>query len=907
MMREPVYILGPEDLVLTVNRRLARMVRQRHDRQQAAQGALVWPTPTVMPLTAWLEQCWEQLLDGQDSSAGKQKPLPVLLSSWQERLLWERIITASTEGSLLLRPAEAADSARQAWQRLQEWQVALNEADLYDHEDAGVFYAWSQQFASICQQQGWVTLAALPRLLRQRLAQLILPQRIFLAGFREYGQPLPPLWQTFFSALQQNGVEVAELPVLHGAGEMARRRAASTEEELLVIAEWAAALLVQQPGCRIAVVVPALQRMLPQVVESFARVFYPGINPSQLDPRSKLFNLSLGARLADTPMIRDALALLALARGHAPLEQVTAVLHSPFWQGGQQEWALRSLLDERLRRRGFLHLRLSRLRREAARSERESPACPLLAETLRNFSQVLKADATPGQETSLLPSQWLERFDHWLRLLGWPGERALSSGEQQNRMAWQEALSLLATLDKTAGPLTLAATLDRLTQIVAETPFQPESEEAPVQILGLLEAVGGDFSHLWISGLTVDNWPPPLQPNPLLPIALQRRHAMPFCDAEREWLAAQQRMQTLMSTADCVVGSYPMQQEGEPLLPSPLWLALPPGEEESLACSLPSFAQLVQDSARWQWQQEEEPIPYDVQKGAVSSGVLKAQSLCPFQAYARYRLGAKGRSEPGIGLDAAQRGQLVHAALSQLWQAEAGEVQQGVAWSEQVAARIATAVEQALQQAVEQWPEPLHPFFRRLEQARLSRLLAAFLAVEQERQAPFVVAGQEVERVLRLGPLTVRLRLDRLDRLADGSLLVLDYKTGLSRIDHWLGERPWDPQLPLYVLAESQNSPQPVVGLAFCQIRAGLCRFSGLAEREGLLPEVDNFQQKFPEMTDWSSLLAEWQRVLTGLAEQFVRGEAAVDPLPGACDYCDLTPLCRRLAAGMCLEVEEEA
>ncbi|MBF0098147.1 MAG: hypothetical protein HQM05_12500 [Magnetococcales bacterium] len=46
------------------------------------------------------------------------------------------------------------------------------------------------------------------------------------------------------------------------------------------------------------------------------------------------------------------------------------------------------------------------------------------------------------------------------------------------------------------------------------------------------------------------------------------------------------------------------------------------------------------------------------------------------------------------------------------------------------------------------------------------------------------------------------------------------------------------------------------------------------------------------------ALLEEWRRVLTALAEQFYRGEAAVDPLPVACMQCDLTPLCRRLEQG---------
>ncbi len=915
-MRDAEHILGPGDLVLTVNRRLARMIRQQHDREQLDRAALVWPTVAVLPLSAWLEQCWEQLLDGQEgATADGRSRLPILLSAWQERLLWEQIIAGSEEGSHLLRQDEAAELARQAWQRIQEWQVTLSESDLYDHEDAEAFYAWSRKFASICNKQGWLDRARLPHLLRERLSQLVLPQRIFLAGFSEYGQPLPPLLQQFFLALQQKGVILDHWPSIRRAGTARRVGVSTVQEELLAAACWAREMISEQAGNRIGVVVPALHSQLPLVVDCFAGVFYPGINPAALDPRSMVFNLSLGAPLSSTPLIRDALLLLSLGGEHLALPQVTGLLHSPFWRGGQSEWAPRSLLDERLRRRGFLHIRLSRLRREAQRAERESPACPQLAATLNDFMQRLQEERAggAGRSEKRKPSQWMECFGRWLQRLGWPGERPLSSGEYQNRMAWQEVLAQLATLDRTAGGMVLEEALQRVQQIAAATPFQPESEEAPVQIMGMLEAVGAEFTHLWITGLTAEGWPPPMEANPLLPIGWQRRHGLPFCDAKREWEAARQRMQSLLQAADQVICSYALQDEEQRMTPSPFWQQVGGAEDGAWLAAVTAqralldVDRLMYRAARWQWQQEEAPLSYGAEGGMVSSGVLKAQSLCPFQAYARYRLGARGRSEPGMGLDAAQRGQVVHAALHQLWVPESEHTLGETAAAEVPReTRIASAVAQALQQAAEEWPEPMHPFFQRLEAARLSRLLAAFLALEQERSAPFAVLGQEVERTLRLGPLTVRVRLDRVDRLGDGSLVVLDYKTGQSRVEHWLGERPLDPQLPLYVLAQMQNEAHPVVAVAFCQVRAGVCQFSGLASAEGLLPNVLHFQEKYAELSGWTALLEEWQRVLTALAEQFYRGEAAVDPLPGVCKLCDLTPLCRCLEQGVSEEEERE-
>ena len=602
--------------------------------------------------------------------------------------------------------------------------------------------------------------------------------------------------------------------------------------------------------------------------------------------------------------------MLGLGKRVLSLEQTTALLHSPFWQGGQDEWSARSLLDGRLRQAGFLQIQTTQLRREAARGDRQAPPCPILAATLAAFITLL---TDPGQgdprrdHRPTRPSVWMERFSHWLTRLGWPGERSLTSGEYQNRMAWQEGLALFATLDKTVDPLSLADALALLERVLAEIPFQPEADEAPVQIMGMLEAIGESHTHLWITGLSEEGWPPPLDPNPFLPIELQRRHGMPHASFDREWAYHRALFQALLESATEIVCSHPTQEGEQRLRPTPLILALPaetaPDEEGT---PIPEYARLLWESAQLTTLIDDHGPPYPLlQAKPVSTAVLKAQAVCPFQAFARFRLGAQPRLEPDVGLDPSQRGQIVHGALTQLWHhlgSEAIDLQTLQTTDHPL---VKTAVRESLERAAQQWPEPLHPFFRQLEDARLNRLLQAFLELEKGRAVPFTVFGQEVEHRLLLGGLTVRVRLDRIDRLPDGSLVVLDYKTGQTRIADWFGERPRDPQLPLYLLAQAQAAGHPVAALAFCQVRAGLCQFNGLAHRDGMLPNVDCFQKQLPDMADWPTLIASWRAVLTALGEQFVRGEARVDPLPGGCQYCDLTALCRRYEK-IPLQPEEE-
>ena len=69
-----------------------------------------------------------------------------------------------------------------------------------------------------------------------------------------------------------------------------------------------------------------------------------------------------------------------------------------------------------------------------------------------------------------------------------------------------------------------------------------------------------------------------------------------------------------------------------------------------------------------------EHLDADVQAPAIAvkevpggTGVLTDQSQCPFRAFAIHRLGAIDTTPPRPGLDAMQRGSLLHKALERFW------------------------------------------------------------------------------------------------------------------------------------------------------------------------------------------------------------------------------------------------
>jgi RecB family exonuclease len=127
-------------------------------------------------------------------------------------------------------------------------------------------------------------------------------------------------------------------------------------------------------------------------------------------------------------------------------------------------------------------------------------------------------------------------------------------------------------------------------------------------------------------------------------------------------------------------------------------------------------------------------------------------------------------------------------------------------------------------------------------------------------------------------------RIDRMDRLDDGSHALIDYKTGRATPSSWRGQRPDEPQLPLYAVSASEK----VSAVAFARLQPGAMKFSGVSMAEKQIPGVKPAKS-------WAGLINSWKRELESLAAGFAQGDARVDPKNGfaTCRACDLQPLCR--------------
>ena len=823
--------------VVTPSRRLAHALTLDFDEFQVNRNLASWEAADILPIGAFVERLWE---DALYSDLGEK--LPLLLTPAQEQHLWERIL----EKSGLLVVPQAAAQCRKAWQLVHAWRIANGAGNEPRNEDAAAFSQWSAEYRR--RTAGEVDAARLPDLMSQYLEKLKKPALLVAYAF----DVMPPQTREFLDRF-----EWAACRPETTCPAATRVSFPSAQQELETAAQWARARL-EEGKKRIGVVVPDLGRRRAEAARVFSRVMQPGYNlPGQVKAPMP-FNISLGRPLAAYPLVHAALTVLRLPYQPVRYEEASCLVRSPFLGGADSEMAKRATLDVRLRRDADATLTLPKLIAGA------EPA-PILRRGLERVFEISKS--RPGS-----PGEWARRFSALLEAAGFPGERALDSEEFQTRAKWHELLGELSKLERVDERMSFDGAFATLERLCAETLFQPESPDAPIQILGVLESAGLRFDALWVSGLTDEQWPLAAAPNPFIAVALQKKAGIPEASAEASLAFAQRLTAQWTGAAAEVVLSHPAKEEDRDLAPSPLIAGV---AEASVAVpAYPRYRDALFASRKLESFEDRQAPPVTPGKVRGGTRVLADQAACPFRAFARWRLGAEALEEPVEGLDPRDRGKLLHALMREIWSR--------IRSSSNLNNNLETVIAQAAQIAVKEMG--LEGRFAELERERLARLAREWLEVEK-RRAPFEVLFVEQQRDLTVSGLQLSSRIDRMDRLERGGHVLIDYKTGgLTTPKQWEGPRPDDPQLPLYAVA----APEELAAVTFAKLRPGDMKFMGYARSDQLIPNVQLYR-------DWEKLLAEWKKDAEALGAAFASGDAQVDPKEDfkTCRRCDLHTLCR--------------
>ncbi|MGH8672523.1 MAG: PD-(D/E)XK nuclease family protein [Burkholderiales bacterium] len=865
-------------VVLTPNRRLAAHLKREFDALQLTAGRTVWPTADILPYSAFLERVWQEFT--------RCTAADMLLSAQQELALWARIIGASPPAGVLFNLAGTARAAREAWAIQNAFCIDSLRHRALLNEDTAVYLSWASRYEEICRENNWLDSARLPDAIAALLrnAGNAKPRRLLLYAF----DGLSPQQHRLLDIFRAAGWGISEANPVARPGTALCMGYADTENEFTAVAVRVKHALCADCTARIGVIVPDLVARRADVIRIFDDVLDAARITACSRERARSFNISLGRPLTDCPLVASAFVVLRLARGELPLETVGSLLRSPFFAGSEQELSRRALLDANLRTRGKAVVSPMELRHAAHGNGVGDPAAaPILAQRLDRWVGSAHGAAKLRQP----PSAWGATFLQLLSGLGWPGERVLDSEEYQTFEKWRELISGFSGLDRVQPKLRYEEALQALAYVAADTLFQPESPEVGVQVLGALEANALEFDRLFVTGLSDEAWPQAPHPNPFLPISVQRALNVPHASAQWSLDFACRVTQNWLGAAAEVRLSYPLRDGDRQLKPSALLHSVP--KETPAPSIVPLFRNTIFDARAIECILDFAAPPQAVGIRARGGATLfKDQAACPFRAFAVHRLGAIALESRRIGLDARERGLLVHHALALLWR----EIKNHAQLVKMEAKEQGTVIEHAVVCAISalrnKRPDVLTRAFANLEQQRITALIEELVELEKQR-APFHVIACEQRRVIRVAGVEIDARVDRIDRLADGCHAMFDYKTGKAVTGDWLGPRPNEPQLPLYAVSD----PGEVCAVGFVQLRAGDVAFKGLARAEGVALGVEVLagSRAAKDYGDWKTLMEGWRATLENIATDYLSGAAQVAPkqYPKTCSYCDLGTLCR--------------
>jgi len=319
------------------------------------------------------------------------------------------------------------------------------------------------------------------------------------------------------------------------------------------------------------------------------------------------------------------------------------------------------------------------------------------------------------------------------------------------------------------------------------------TEHPRIAVLGLLEARLLSADMVVLGGLVEGVWPPQTDPGPWMNRAMRAQVGLPSPEAAIG-LAAHDFVSSACAARTAIL-SAPRRRDRAPAVPS-RWLT-------RLEAVLGAGALPLHEAAAWaraldRPQDAAQPVPPPEARPPVA---LRPRRLRvteietwfrdPYAIYAKHVLGLKKLDPLEQSADAADYGTIVHAGLH-LFYGRFGE-----AWPADAPAQLIDCMDRALDERA------MRPALAAWWRPRLHRIAAWVAETEATRRAelgrPRLICSErdglwQIEAPA--GPFTLTGRADRIERLFDGFIAILDYKTGTppSKKDVEDGRAP---QLPL--------------------------------------------------------------------------------------------------------------
>ncbi|MFH0788679.1 MAG: PD-(D/E)XK nuclease family protein [Pseudomonadota bacterium] len=861
-----------QTLILTSGGRLSRQLRHAFRLDRLKKGYRGWRPPRVLSLNAWIEEIWR----GSWPEGSLASPLKILQ-------LWEEAV----QGTNL---PEGLRADIQLYQVLDETFRAKirNKVPAFKADYATPLISWREEvrrrFEALFFEQKLIQPANLPIEVLPTLstgAQL-LPGKIFLVGF-EFPAPIEV---DLLKVLRERVGAIFCSPRSIQDPVLSAVSLPNQEEEVIWLCEQVLSTAQQTPLHRIGIVVPNFSLYAPLFSGAFRELIGPSINEE-----GGSYNLSLGQPLFDQPLVQAGLLPLRFFLEGQPRSLLLSLLLSPYykiWSPYRTElaqadfWWRKQSVDAGLK--ALLHGLLQN--NFAGHSLLNPPG-----HSLESLLGLLNLPQQSGLE-------WVGSLSDCWKILGFPA--ITEPGEEGFFRHLQGILKVLAD-DLKPGPLDGAHFYAWLKTLLSQTMVnEPGYEQAGIQVLGLIEARGLAFDHLFLAGLSKGSLPQAVRTFPFL--TPEERRLVQGATLKSQFEFARSAFAHLKTASPKMTLTRPEEEKGDPLPPSPFWPALSEKQERNV-WTVPGQAWL---RAEWLKQtvrgMKNHPIAYPPEDpplkpvpwpSTLSVTALEALLSCPFKFFAGRLLGLTPLAEIVIGIAPPERGEVLHNILALITKTRR---QQEISLKEPEP--LSLLIDRCVQEVLKGRSHDPH---WQVEQKRLTGegeglggLLGAWLEGELKRLEEGWRWEKEEISFSRLSfpswSFSIQGRIDRIDsNEISEEVCCWDYKTGRLPHPNDLSKHFLAPQLPLYLMAVKT---QPgLLEKGFKGFRAG---YLGLkSEGEFVI------QEPFKQTADWEVCLTDWEKEVCEQGKRLMAGVFPADPKPrprgsdqGACTYCPYQGLC---------------
>tara|TARA_Y100000389_G_C17466746_1_gene526342 strand:- start:1907 stop:4498 length:2592 start_codon:yes stop_codon:yes gene_type:complete len=798
------WILDTKDnsgSIITANRHLARLLRKEFIEKKRSSTKDSWRTPTILSWQDWLIFLTTKVFD--------QENFPTYINKNQSLLLWETILRKEIDNSAVLK-SNLAILCLNTWQITSDWKISI--ADIVktvQNKDQRLFAQFASRYTSMLERKNLIDDAGLPAVILEYIEKDIIKlsgSHTFVGFIRER-----PIIKATQDLLKVKGHEVRIIPAFEFNTEYTLKSYENFSAELRAAGAWARKKYAANPSSRIGIVVSDLDKNTDLITRSVREGLTPGWQYSHISLK-KALNVSYGRQLSDYPSIAILNLLIRWLVQDLSSMEVGALLRSPLL--GVENISGRVRLELRLRQIPDRQWSPQMFINEFQSKDNEQDVESWISILIKfNSSRQSLPDFASFSEWALVIKEVIDQFN-------WPGERSLDSPDFQLINRWYELLDEFSQLGIISKKMTPNHAISYLEKMTFNALFQPETKDAIIELLGPLDASGAEFDALWIADVTSNNWPPSRARPYLISKKLQDKNNMPDCNSNEILQHASLLLNNLIASSVSTVVSYSTNIDDSDQTASFLLEQSRHKDQNDLEAPCLHAVSLLKIN---NLEEVNDPVPAVLEGEQIIGGAktIQQQHEDPISAFLFGRLGINIIYPQVVGLPASMRGSIIHQALYKLY-IDLPSRESIRSWSgNALQSRILKAINFAFIEHEDNADNVLIKLLK-IERRRVEAIFYKLIKIDSNR--PFLnISSVEGRLEFVFRNIRLSLRFDRIDTFSDGTIEIIDYKTGSKK--RLLNKKNIAEDLQLFLYAMS--SDKSVSSLTFVNIDSREISFDG--------------------------------------------------------------------------------